>query len=76
MTDQVDKLTVPQMEVWLRDTATSTRRHSDPQWCARMKVRHDPVAAHVAFRLEQAASMLAALYIDHRERASGDPDED
>jgi hypothetical protein len=51
---QVDSLTPPQMAAWLRETAVNTRAHSDT----------DRLAAHVAFRLEQAASLLMAITDD------------
>jgi len=57
----LDKLTAPQMAAWLRETAVNTRKHSDPAWCAARVLPYDPVAAHVAFRMEQAAELIERL---------------
>jgi hypothetical protein len=51
----LDKHTREQMAAWLRETATNTRRYSNPAWCDAHCKPHDPLAAHVAFRMEQAA---------------------
>lgn len=57
----VDMLSPPQMAAWIRETAANTRKHSDPAWCAARMIPYDPVAAHVAFRLEQAAELIERL---------------
>lgn len=73
----LDEHTPPQMAAWLRETAANTRRHSNPTWCDVYKKPYDPLAAHVAFRLEQAASMIEALHssaeewMDHYMMVSG-----
>lgn len=62
MTDSnVDTLTSPAMASWLRETAANTRRHSNPSWCDAHLKPHDPLAAHVAFRMEQAAELVEQL---------------
>jgi hypothetical protein len=58
----LDKLSPLQMAAWLRETAANTRKHSDPAWCAARALPYDPVAAHVAFRIEQAATSLVRLH--------------
>lgn len=60
-TDPVDTLAPPAMAAWLRETAANTRRYSNPAWCDAHCKQHDPIAAHVAFRLEQAAELIEQL---------------
>lgn len=62
MSTDVDTLSPPAMASWLRETAANTRKHSDPAWCAARAIPYDPVAGHVAFRMEQAANLLEKLH--------------
>src|SRR5262245_38485425 len=56
---QVDCPDAPGMARWLRETATNTRAKREAPYLSQTEIN---LAPHVAFRLEQAASMIEALH--------------
>lgn len=60
----VDELPPAQMARWLRETAQNTRARGNAPWTE----NETRVAAHVAFRLEQAADQLERLSRPYSER--------
>lgn len=58
---EVDRPGPAAMAAWLRETAANTRRYSNATWCEAHCKPYDPLAAHVAFRMEQAADMIVEL---------------